>query len=121
MSSDSPDVPKMGAESNGLGSDDLDALMEVLADHRRRYALYYLRRQDDAVTIGELARQLTGWDSDMDTSDEKYILAELHHKHLPKMEEVGVVERSGDEIRCGESDIPFDQYLDLAGEIERPR
>ncbi|WP_435154524.1 DUF7344 domain-containing protein [Haladaptatus sp. DFWS20] len=119
MSSDSPDLPEMDSESNGKGSDDLDALMEVLSSHRRRYALYYLRKQNDAITMEELASRIADWDSNVGVGTKDHILTELQHKHVPKMEAVGVVERNGDEVRCPDTDAPIDRYLDLASDIER--
>ncbi|WP_233274697.1 DUF7344 domain-containing protein [Haladaptatus cibarius] len=114
MSSDSTDLPSTG--TNSIGSDDLDALMELLADHRRRYALYYLQNQESEVEIDELAGRIAEWDSD--ANDRERILTELRHKHLPKMEEVGIIERDGDEVRREDANDPIDRYLDLAGEVE---
>ncbi|SIR20070.1 hypothetical protein SAMN05421858_1803 [Haladaptatus litoreus] len=113
MSSDSTDLPRTG--TNSIGSDDLDTLMELLADHRRRYALYYLRKQESEVEIDELASRIAEWDSD----DRERILTELRHKHLPKMEEVGIIERDGDEVRREDTNDPIDRYLDIAGEVEK--
>ncbi|GAA0230163.1 hypothetical protein ACFFQF_13755 [Haladaptatus pallidirubidus] len=114
MSSDSTDLPDTG--TNRIGSDDLDDLMELLADHRRRYALYYLRKQKSAVEMDELASRIAEWDSS--AGDRERILTELRHKHLPKMEETGIIERNGDKVQRDDANGPIDRYLDLACEIE---
>ncbi|WP_139328873.1 DUF7344 domain-containing protein [Haladaptatus litoreus] len=36
-----------------------DELFHVLRNQRRRYALHYLKRHDEVVTIGEIADQVT--------------------------------------------------------------
>ncbi|EMA40995.1 DUF7344 domain-containing protein [Halobiforma nitratireducens] len=96
----------------------LDRVFDLLSDRRRRYVLYYLNDRDDGVaTIGEITNHIlslerresgstigsgtevdagsdseTGSDIDAGTDSAERIRTELCHVHLPKLEEVGVVE-----------------------------
>ncbi|ELY65795.1 hypothetical protein C490_13486 [Natronobacterium gregoryi SP2] len=85
----------------------LDCVFDLLSDRRRRYALYYLHERDDGVaTIDELTNYVAALearvDSDSETGTEsegaeadrkQRIRTELQHVHLPKLEEVGVLEQ----------------------------
>ncbi len=118
MSSDSPDLPGNDSEPHSNGSDDLDALMELLSNHRRRYVLYYLGERGDGVRLDELANRIVDWEPGTDERHHRHVLTDLQHKHLPKMEAFGVIERENDEIRRTDADVPVDPYLSLAGEME---
>ncbi|MFC7047096.1 hypothetical protein ACFQH6_18370 [Halobacteriaceae archaeon GCM10025711] len=82
----------------GLSTPDLDTVFDLLADRRRRLALYYLIRSDDAVaSLDELA----DWVTRLETADtgepptEDYrrrVVTSLHHAHLPTFAEASVVE-----------------------------
>ena len=78
----------------------LDMIFEVLSNRRRRHALYYLYDQPDGVaTIEELTAAVVAGVEESSTGREDVterldrIRTELHHVHLPKLEDVGVVER----------------------------
>ncbi|RBI64045.1 hypothetical protein DMJ13_05980 [halophilic archaeon] len=119
MSSDSPGkpdfVPEDGEEASGP---DLDSVMELLADRRRRYVLYYLQEEGSA-DVAELAEQLARWEGERSEKHRQRITTELYHKHLPKMSERGIVE-VGDEVQFVDLTPPFEEYLDLAAKQERP-
>lgn len=83
-----------------------DRLFEMLANHRRRYVLYHLNDVENAVvTLDELADQLCTWERDWADQTEQRkgkhrecIRTDLHHVHLPKMADAGIVDydaRSG--------------------------
>ncbi|MFB6130326.1 MAG: winged helix-turn-helix domain-containing protein [Salinigranum sp.] len=61
----------------------------VLADHRRRAILTLLKDQQ-GLTVGEIAEELT--DTPLSSQESPKLKAELVHCHLPKLEEAHVVE-----------------------------
>ncbi|WP_227354014.1 DUF7344 domain-containing protein [Haladaptatus salinisoli] len=113
-------MSNIDAKANGDGESELDAMLELLADRRRRYALYYLREQERAVGVDELTRRIAERDERTRARDRDRVRIELLHKHLPKMEASGVIERDGDAIRLGRSADSLDPYLHIAAELERP-
>lgn len=67
-----------------------DACLELLADDRRRRVVQQLRVESD-TTLEALAESLAD-------DDRERLTTELHHNHLPKMADHGVLEydpRSG--------------------------
>lgn len=75
----------------------MDAVYDVLANRRRRYAIHYLKQVDDRVEFGELAEQIAAWERGKSrhevTSDErKYAYSALQQRHLPKLHDLGLVE-----------------------------
>lgn len=78
-------------------SDDLDRFLDVLADRRRRYLLYYLvARQDEAVEREELTEAVCEYErAGADTSDEpdpESVSTDLHHRVLPRLDDEGVLD-----------------------------
>ncbi|SDR07107.1 DUF7344 domain-containing protein [Natronobacterium texcoconense] len=93
----------------------LDCVFDLLSDRRRRYALYYLNEREDGVaTIDELTNHIATLERRVESGSEtgsecsetssnpdvdgtpaerkQRIRTELQHVHLPKLEEVGVLE-----------------------------
>lgn len=64
-----------------------DRLLDLLAERRRRQVLETLVDSSGQLSLDELARAV----SDADGSDEHRTRIELHHTHLPKLAEAGVV------------------------------
>jgi hypothetical protein len=114
-----------------------DEVFELLSNERRRYTLYHLKQEGQAVDLGSLAEQIAAWETDtpvqsVSSAERKRVYTSLQQFHLPKMDQKGVVdfdrrggtieltERAGDldiylEIVEG-PDIPWSQYyLGLAG------
>jgi hypothetical protein len=73
----------------------------VLSNRRRRYALHYLHQQDGSVELRDLAEQVAAWENGttpdgVGSGERKSVYISLHQSHLPKMDEVGVVEYDKD-------------------------
>lgn len=74
-------------------------LLELLANRRRRYALYYLDEvETTVVTLDELTDQLVEWEHEwdgyedsMDTHRESVRIA-LHHNHLPRLADAALID-----------------------------
>jgi DNA-binding transcriptional ArsR family regulator len=81
----------------------LSRVFAALAHQRRRYALYYLR-DNEQVQTDELACQIAAWEravpvDEVSTEATEHVYTELVHTHLPKLEDYGFVDydrRSGD-------------------------
>lgn len=73
----------------------LDLIFALLANQRRRYALYYLFTQSNGVAAADaiasavctLEERVTG-----QTVSQAQVRTALQHVHFPKLEEAGVVE-----------------------------
>lgn len=86
-------------ETNALP---VSTVFGVLADERRRHVLYYLIEDADGTAeTSEIADHLGSVLPEPAGTDPDAVLAELHHRHLPKMEDAGLLEYevSGGTIR----------------------
>jgi len=78
-------------------------LFDVLSNRRRWYAVYFFQHYTTAVELGALATQIAAWENDVDRSEvsgteRKRVYTSLQQVHLPKMNDLGVLEfdkRSG--------------------------
>ncbi len=105
----------------------LDRVFDLLSDERRRYALYYLEKQDGPVSIDELAEQVAEWETNpgrASVPEEKFEEIELRfiHRDLPKASEAGYVKYDPEEGEIALVDEPreFDAIVSIAEVIERP-
>lgn len=65
-----------------------DAVVASLADPRRRAVLSVLADRDTPLSRAELAREVLARDPDL---DEEEVRVSLHHVHLPKLADAGVI------------------------------
>lgn len=91
-------------------------IFPLLADDRRRNVLHCLTRQAGSISLGELSEQLAAWEADPTYDRYERILTSLHHSHLPRLVDGGVVRYDSDQetvtgLDAIESVRP---YLDLA-------
>ncbi|WP_135302779.1 DUF7344 domain-containing protein [Haloarcula amylovorans] len=94
------DVEAEEAEQSSLS---LDLIFEILKNSRRREVLHYLREADpdDRVSLGELAEHVAAIENDTTTdaltsSQRKRVYVGLYQCHLPKMDDMGVVDFNQD-------------------------
>ena len=86
-----------GGESSGSGDrttlgTDLDALFEALADAQRRRILAYLESTDDDVAAySDLIEHVADVQAGESTDDQR-VAVNLHHHHLPKLADAGLLE-----------------------------
>lgn len=66
-------------------------IFSLLANDHRRYTLHYLSRKVGAISLGDLAEQIAIWDADPTYDHYERILTGLHHRHLPKLADAGVI------------------------------
>lgn len=89
----------MGGDQGDSPSESLskDAVLELLSHHRHRRLLSCLRTHDGALPLPDLADEIATREHDA-TIDEvpadevKRIYMSLYHRHIPKLEDYGVVQ-----------------------------
>lgn len=69
---------------------------DLLAEQRRRYALYYLKGCEYPATLNEVTEQVAVWETETNAAEipnavYERIHLELTNTHLPKLVDVGVV------------------------------
>jgi hypothetical protein len=100
-----------------------DELLKALADARRRFVLYYLRRNGPQATVAELATHVAAWEADTtvaDVSDDlvKNVRTSLHHVHLPKLDDTNVVEWTNEHVRLDGGNETVSQCLEIVAEFD---
>jgi len=97
ITEDEPDQDPDVTESL-VGEVPLDELYGVLKNKRRRLVLHYLlNARDHEGVLGTVATQIAAWENDIpvaevDSTLRKRTYNTLQQTHLPKMDEVGLVE-----------------------------
>lgn len=81
----------------------------ALANPRRQHALYLLSKSDSSMELAEIAigvasRELDESDEDADGEYTEQVLISLHHNHIPKLEDMGIVEYNETEKTASLSD-----------------
>lgn len=97
--------PQLTGESSESSSNakqlSKDVIFEVLKNRRRRDVLEYLQSADGPVTLSELAEQIAAWENDvpvsaLNSTQRKRVYVALYQTHLPKMDDVGVIDYDSD-------------------------
>jgi len=87
---------------------DPDAALDALADRRRRYVLEHVARVDELIDLADLADRIAQSDDDRDD-----VAIDLHHRHLPKLDDAGFLAYDAEGRRVGDtSESPVDGGLD---------
>jgi hypothetical protein len=71
-------------------------VFDAIKNLRRRYVLYYLKQEDGAAELGDLAEQIAAWENasrveEITADQRKSVYSALHQTHLPKLQSAGVV------------------------------
>ena len=114
-----------GGTTTDLSKDDL---FDVLANQRRRFVVHLLKRAEaPTVTIGKLADQIAAWENDRSVREvtgnqRKRVYTSLQQSHLPKMDDIGLVEfnKSRGTVQPTEAFNDVDVYLDVVEGREIP-
>lgn len=95
-----------------------DTVFTILENERRRLTLQYLEEHENPVTLGELAKYIAATENDKTTEEvsseeRKRTYIGLYQSHLPKMDELGVIEFDSDRgfIRVNDSTDELLEYL----------
>lgn len=90
----------MGMHQDGVGCDSEEEhsqYLEALAHRRRREALAALQEQGESMTLVELSHHLMDAFRGPNQNEAKRLQLTLHHRHLPKLDDAGLVEFDPDE------------------------
>lgn len=88
-------------ESAGDASDlTKNEIFDLLRNQRRRFVLHYLKTRestDESVELGDLATVVAAWEnaihpSEVSSAQRKRVYTTLQQSHLPKMDEVGIID-----------------------------
>lgn len=99
----------------------LDIIFEILKNSRRREVLHYLRdcEPGERVSLGELAEHVAAIENDTTTdaltsSQRKRVYVGLYQCHLPKMDDMGVVDFNQDRghVELAAAADNLTEYLD---------
>jgi DNA-binding transcriptional ArsR family regulator len=98
-----------------------DTVFEALANSRRRAALHYLDDNDGTADIGDLAEHIAAEENgvrivELDSSQRKRVYIGLYQCHLPKLDEMGIVDfdkHRGTVVLDGEAAAEVFPYLRL--------
>ena len=99
----------------------VDETFSLISDSRRRFTLYFLLSNGQA-NIETVSLQIAAWEQDktiasVSEKTQETIKISLHHNHLPKLVESGIIEydsRSGDIVRG-------DRFNEIQSAIEQIR
>lgn len=90
-----------------------DVAFDVLTAPRRRYVLHFLSDRD-STTVSTLV----AWLARHEGTDPDRIETSLHHSHLPKLENTGLVAVEGDHVIKQPAVKALAPYLDLVSEAD---
>ncbi|MFC7215422.1 hypothetical protein ACFQO4_15200 [Saliphagus sp. GCM10025334] len=98
----------------------VEPLFEALADARRRYVLSLLLARP-AVSLEELCGEVVGWEragTDGGVVRDSVITVSLVHTHLPKLDEVGLVDYDAEDGRVVRADVDLETQRIVERAIE---
>lgn len=99
----------------------VDALFDVLSIERRRIVLGYLLRQDGPVEVEELIDHVVAESQSTDDTQSDdvrlQVFLNLHHVHLPKMDDVGLADydRDRETVELTDAARGAEPFLELSG------
>ena len=107
-------------ESNGVTERSIDAVFDLLADESRRAAVACLASRERPIALADLAADVAARTADQPRSeistDEIYaVRTRLHHVHLPKLTNEGVVAYNPDDhmVTLAESSAQAERAVTL--------
>lgn len=108
-------------ETASPGGDDvptLDVVFQTLKNSRRRRVLKYLSENGGTSTLSDLAEHIAAIENgttpqQLTSSERKRVYVGLYQCHLPKMDDVGVInyDQSRGDIKLTDQITHFEQYL----------
>lgn len=93
----SPTGVRRGGHPEETNAASVTEAFDALADATRRHLLYHLAEETDgSATVSDIADRLDSIDHLGEFGDRQTVVVDLHHRHLPRLEEVGLVEHDAD-------------------------
>ncbi|MXR50745.1 hypothetical protein GRX03_03880 [Halovenus sp. WSH3] len=104
-----------------------DECFELLSNHRRRFTLHRLQQAEDGIELGELAEQVAAWENEIPREEISYdqrkrVYTSLQQVHLPRMDEMGVVDFDDREgtVAIGPAAEEVEVYMEVVSGREVP-
>ena len=104
-----------------------DECFDLLSSYRRRYTLHYLEQNSEEASISDLSEQVAAWENEKSMQEVSYnerkrVYTSLQQVHLPRMDEVGVVEFDENQgtVETGPAAEKLDIYLDVMTDRDVP-
>lgn len=93
-------------------------IFDLLSNHRRRYTIHYCKREEDSVTLSDLAEQVAAWEQSKDikeltSAERKRVYTSLQQTHLPTLDDAGMVNYENGEVELTDRADALDVYLDV--------
>ena len=109
-----------GGESPGKGE-----IFDLLSSHRRRYVIHYCKREDEPVTVSDLAEHVAARELDkpveeLTSAERKRVYTSLQQTHLPTLAEAGMIEYDNNEVSLTENARQLEVYMDVVPEDSIP-
>jgi DNA-binding transcriptional ArsR family regulator len=108
------------------GGRQVSEFLEMISSKRRRYVLYALQSEKKA-TFGEVSDRVAIWETEtpleeLDERTRQNIRVDLHHTHLPKLEDAGIIryDRQSGVVHLRDLSDATENVLDYYRDIERP-
>lgn len=93
---------------------------DILSNDRRRFALHYLMREEEAPSLNELSRYVAAWENDVPpeavtAKQRRRVHVALHQTHLPRMDDAGIVtyDSSAEPIRLTDRAADLNVYMEV--------
>ncbi|RXK51361.1 DUF7344 domain-containing protein [Halorientalis pallida] len=108
----------MGAKTKERATLDAGEIHDILRNDRRRLAIKCLRERDDALSVRDLSEQVatreTG-ESPAPRDKRRSVYVSLHQTHLPKLDELGIVDYDTDskEVRLCDRAAEITTYMEV--------
>jgi len=79
-----------------------DELFRILSSGRRRYIIYFLHREGEEMSLGDLATRIAAEENertieDVTDAERQRVYISLYQTHLPKLQEADIVEYDDEE------------------------
>ena len=115
------------AETESSTELSLDHVFEILKNERRRTVLHYLKDHGGTVLLGELAEHVAAVENgttvaQVTSNERKCVYVGLYQCHLPKMDDMDIVEfnQNRGRISLGPNATQLYEYLDESDDVDRP-
>lgn len=98
-----------------------DDIFDLLSNHRRRYALHFMKASEGPFELGEIAKQVAAWENEKScaevTSDERHrVYTSLQQVHLPAMDTTGIINYDNGTVTLNDQAADVDIYMDVVPE-----
>ncbi|QPV63594.1 hypothetical protein I7X12_02880 [Halosimplex litoreum] len=120
-------APESEADSQSVADLPLDHVFEILKNERRRTVLHYLQDHGGTVSLGELAEHVAAVENgttvaQVTSNERKCVYVGLYQCHLPKMDDMDIVEfnQNRGRISLGPNAAQLYEYLEESDDLDRP-